>query len=260
MQFLSYGWLKYKIMSELSINTTQNVNINFKAASVGERILASFLDMLIKAAYVIVVFYIFFYLIGLNDTIQTIDNWSATAIVILFFFPVLIYSIALESFFEGQTLGKKLTKIKVVKIDGYQAGFGDYLIRWIFRIVENNMMSGLIGLIAMILSKKVQRLGDMAAGTAVITLKNNVTINSTILEELGSEYVPSYPLVIKLSDNDVRIIKDTFEMARRNSDYETITKLRQKIETVTGIVSNSKIETDFITVILKDYSYYTGNN
>jgi len=45
-------------MSELSINTTQNVNINFKAATVGERMLASFLDTLIKLAYVIVIFYI----------------------------------------------------------------------------------------------------------------------------------------------------------------------------------------------------------
>jgi len=47
-------------MSELTINTTQNVSINFKSAAVGERILASFLDILIKLAYIIVIFYIFF--------------------------------------------------------------------------------------------------------------------------------------------------------------------------------------------------------
>ena len=246
-------------MSELSINTTQNVRINFNAASVGERMLASLLDLLIKAAYVIVVAYIFFYLLGISRLLDHTDMWSGAAIIILFFFPVMIYSVALESFFEGQTLGKKLIKIKVVKIDGYQASFGDYLIRWLFRIVENNMMGGIIGLIAMAMNSKTQRMGDMAAGTAVITLKNDITINSTILEEIGDAYVPIYPLVIKLSDNDMRIIKDTFVIAEKSNDAETIHKLTKKIESVAGIKNQSGNQVDFIKTILKDYNFYTQN-
>ncbi|TGD58154.1 RDD family protein [Flavobacterium humi] len=244
-------------MSELSINTTQNVNINFTAATVGERILASFLDFLIKTAYGIVVFYIFFYWMGLTDKMAQMDYWSNMAIIILFYFPVLIYSITLESIFEGQTFGKKLVKIKVVKIDGYQAGFGDYLIRWIFRAIEKNSIFIVVGLVAMGSNKRTQRIGDIAAGTAVITLKNSITINHTILEELGSEYIPTYPSVIKLSDNDVRIIKDTFEIARTNGDFEIISKLRAKIEEVTGIKNQSKLESDFIRIIIKDYNFYT---
>lgn len=247
-------------MSELSINTTQNVTINFKAASVGERMLASLLDLLIKTAYIIVVTYVFFYLLGVERLLGSMeDMWSRIAIIILFFFPVLIYSVALESIFEGQTIGKKLIKIKVVKIDGYQASFGDYLIRWLFRIVENNLMGGLIGLVAMIVSSKTQRMGDMAAGTAVITLKNNITIDSTILEEIGDAYLPIYPLVIKLSDNDMRIIKDTFLVAEKNNDAETIDKLTKKIESVTGIKNQSGNQIDFIKTILKDYNFYTQN-
>lgn len=246
-------------MSELTINTTQNVNINFASASVGERMLASLLDLIIKVAYVIVVFYVFFYLFGISEKMQTMDSWSEFAIGILFFFPVLIYSLTLESIFEGQTFGKKLLKIKVVKIEGYQAGFGDYLIRWLFRIVENNILGGLIGLIVILVSSKGQRLGDMAAGTAIITLKNNISINITILEDIGNAYVPIYPSVIKLSDNDMRIIKDTYQIAKAKNDYETIKKLREKIEKVTGIKNQSGNETDFIKTILKDYNFYTQN-
>ena len=246
-------------MSELSINTTQNVVINFKAASVGERMFASLLDLLIKAAYIIVIAYIFFYLLGVSRIMDRMDMWSGMAIIILFFFPVLIYSVTLESFFEGQTIGKKLLKIKVVKIDGYQASFGDYLIRWLFRIVENNMLGGLIGLVAMIVNNKTQRMGDMAAGTAVITLKNNITIDSTILEEIGEAYVPIYPLVIKLSDNDMRIIKDTFLVAEKSKDPLTIHNLTRKIESVTGIKNQSENQIDFIKTILKDYNFYTQN-
>lgn len=244
-------------MSELSIFTTQNVVINFKAASVGERMLASLLDLLIKVAYIIVVAYVFFYLLGIGNLLDRVDMWSRMSVIILFFFPVMIYSVTLESIFEGQTIGKKLIKIKVVKIDGYQASFGDYLIRWLFRIVENNMLGGLIGLIAMLVSSKTQRMGDMAAGTAIITLKNNISIDHTILEEIAEDYQPVYPLVIKLSDNDMRIVKDTFQMAEKKGDAETIAKLSKKIESVTGIKNQSSNKIDFIKTVLKDYNFYT---
>jgi uncharacterized RDD family membrane protein YckC len=244
-------------MSELSINTTQNVTINFTAASVGDRMLASFLDLLIKVSYGIVVFYVFFYWLGVSKLVEDLDTWSQMAIVILFFFPIMIYSVTLESIFEGQTIGKKLIKIKVVKLEGYQASFGDYLIRWLFRIIENNMIGGLIGLIAMIVNKKVQRIGDIAAGTAVITLKNDINISHTILEEIGDAYVPVYPLVIKLSDNDMRIIKETFKVAKEKVDYPMMQKLREKIETVSGIKNQSGNDADFIKTVLKDYNFYT---
>ncbi len=63
---------------------------------------------------------------------------------------------------EGQTPGKKLMKIRVVKIDGYQAGFGDYMIRWVFRLIDVSF-AGVVGLISMIVSKNNQRLGDIAS-------------------------------------------------------------------------------------------------
>lgn len=246
-------------MSELSINTTQNVNINFIVASIGDRMLAYFLDMLIKGAYVIFIYFVFFYFLGINKIMDNIDNWSQMAIVILFYFPVMFYSLVFESMLEGQTLGKRVVKIKVVKIEGYQASFGDYLMRWLFRIIDISTNSGVIGLFAMIFSKNTQRLGDMTAGTAVISLKSNITINHTILEEIGNEYVPTYPLVIRLSDNDARIIKETFHSARRNKDHSIMCKLRTKIEEVTDIKNQSGNDEDFIKTILKDYNFYTQN-
>ena len=95
-------------MSELTINTTQNVNINFTAATVGERISASVIDLLIKSAYCIVVYGIFFYYLGINELMDSLDGWAAGAILTLFFFPVMIYSITLESIFEDNRLAKKL--------------------------------------------------------------------------------------------------------------------------------------------------------
>ncbi|MBP6557094.1 MAG: RDD family protein [Flavobacterium sp.] len=246
-------------MSQLSINTTQNVVINFSAASVGERIGAYMLDFLVKAAYFIIIYYVFFSFFQIDRWLYQLDNWSQMAVYMIFFLPIAFYSLVQESLLEGQTLGKRLVKIKVVKIDGYQASFGDYLIRWLFRVIDISLGSGIIGLIAMVVNNKTQRLGDMSAGTAVITLKHKATISSTILEEIGDEYQPKYPLVIKLSDNDARIIKETFHTAMKSSDFVVLNKLTTKIEQVTGIKNELGSTKEFIQIILKDYNYYTQN-
>lgn len=247
-------------MVELQINTTQNVNINFTAASVGERILAWGIDMLIKIAYGIVIYQIMFKVFKIDEFVQGMDNWSQMAIFLVFYLPVIFYSLLFETLLDGQTPGKRILKIKVVKIDGYQATIADFAIRWLFRIVDLNMLSGVVALIAIITSPRNQRLGDMTAGTSVISLKNHVNINHTILENLKADYVPTYPMVIKLSDNDARIIKDTFKTAKKSKDYKTLIKLRSKIVEVLEL-KEVKHNTDheFIDVVLKDYNYYTQN-
>lgn len=245
-------------MTQLSINTTQNVNINFTAASVGDRILGQLLDSLVKIAYGITVYFIV-QIFSLQNLFDGLDQWSIIAIISVIGLPVMFYSLIQESLWEGQTIGKKLMKMKVIKLDGYQAGFGDYLIRWLFRLIEISIGNGVIGLIAIVSSSKNQRLGDMAAGTAIISLKNNININHTIIQDINSDYLPTYPLVIKLSDNDVRIVKETFETAVLQKDFVTLSKLANKISTVTGIKNTSGTDTDFIRVVLKDYNFYTQN-
>ena len=245
-------------MTQLSINTTQNVNINFTAASVGDRILGQLLDLLVKIAYGITIFFIV-QIFGLESLFDGLDQWSIIAIISLIGLPVMFYSLIQESLWEGQTIGKKIMKMKVIKLDGYQASFGDYLIRWLFRLIEISIGNGVIGLIAIVASSKNQRLGDMAAGTAIISLKNNININHTIIQDINSDYLPTYPLIIKLSDNDVRIVKETFETAVKQKDFVTLSKLANKISSVTGIKNTSGTDSDFIKVVLKDYNFYTQN-
>lgn len=243
-------------MSELSITTTQNVDINFKAASEGDRVLAYLLDLVIWIAYYFVLDKVFD-ATGFSDYISSMDMWSAIAIQTFFSLPVFLYKLLFETFMDGQTPGKRILKIRVIKIDGYQAGFGEYMMRWLFGLIEAMPPFIFVGLIAMVISKKNQRLGDMAAGTAVISLKNNISIDHTILKEINDSYVPVYPLVIKLTDNDVRIIKETYESSLRATDFDMIARLQTKIEDVTGIKSVSANATAFVDTVLNDYNYYT---
>jgi uncharacterized RDD family membrane protein YckC len=236
-------------MSELQINTTQNVKIKFNAAGAGERLLAFIIDLAIIVGYWLLMDSV----IGLFGEME---YWERKGFEVVFFFPITIYTLVLESFLNGQTLGKRVLNIKVVKIDGYQASFSDDAVRWFFRIADVFFFG--LGFFVMLFNNKTQRLGDMAAGTAVIGLKDSVTMGHTILENLRDDYKPTYPNVIKLSDNDARIIKDTFISAKALNDYATMKKLKDKLIEVVGI-KEVKQQTDrgFIEVIMKDYNYYT---
>ncbi len=243
-------------MAEISINTTQNVNINFKIADVGSRLGAYVIDLIMKICYILFINWAVLERLGIDSF--TWDNWSIMSIYIIFYLPVIFYSIIQESLMEGQSIGKKLLSIKVVKIDGYQASFTDYLIRWVFRLVDVTGTFCAAGGISILISKIHQRIGDIAAGTAVISLSNNINISHTILEEIAQDYVPLYPNVVRFSDNDMRIIKETFVSARKNNDYITLQKLINKIEEVSGIKREGN-EVTFITRVIKDYNYYTGD-
>ena len=96
-------------MSELQINTNKNVKIMFNAAGAGERLLAFLIDTAIKIGYMLV----------LNWTVGAFDNmdeWSQIGINTILSFPVMFYTLALESLLQGQTIGKRVMKIKVVNM------------------------------------------------------------------------------------------------------------------------------------------------
>ncbi|MEN1784865.1 MAG: RDD family protein [Bacteroidota bacterium] len=249
-------------MAEIQITTTQNVTINFKAAEIGERILAYFIDFAIKMAYLFFISLVFGLfsesLISYIDNNFDADPWSIMAVIIVIGAPIFFYTIVSETLLMGQTLGKKVVNIRVVKIDGYRASFLDYFIRWVMRFVDINIFSGVVALVAMGSSKNHQRLGGMASGTAVINLKNKVGINHTILQEVSEDYKPTYLSVIKLSDNDVRIIKENFVRARAKKDHKTLLILKQKIIDVIGEEPLDGVTTEnFISCIIKDYNHFT---
>lgn len=248
-------------MNQIAINTSQNVNIDFALASIGDRMVAFIIDTLIKALYLFITYYVLD-LFGFSRYIMKLDSWSGMAINIMISLPVIFYTLFFESSWEGQTPGKKVRKIKVVKIDGYQASFGDYLIRWVFNLIDIYLDSGIVGLTSMIISKDNQRLGNMASGTAVISLKNNVKISSTILEELKEDYVPIFPQVIALSDNDMRIIKENFNNAVKIGDNDIISKLSEKVKSILKLETYPQdlTEKQFISVVIKDYNFYTGKD
>lgn len=245
-------------MSKLYITTTQNVPLFFITASVGERMLGYIIDMIVKASYIISIYYLFKYL-GLSDLFNKLETWSQMALFLAIYSPVAFYSLVSESLMEGRTLGKMLVKTRVVKIDGYQATFTDYFTRWIFRLVDIDM--GFVpGVLSLLLTRHTQRLGDLAAGTAVISEKSKYNLSHTILADISGDYQPyfSRAQMLLFNDNDMRIIKENALDAIHNRDMALMGKLTSKIEEVIRIKHKFPTQEKFIEKVIEDYNYYTG--
>ncbi|MGB5819438.1 MAG: RDD family protein [Saonia sp.] len=238
-------------MSNLQINTTQNVNLDYKIVSIGERILAFFIDGFILYLYAI--------LVGLiGDAIGYMyeDGWTQRGLMGLIFLPAMSYSLWMHSLFNGRTVGKMLLKMRVVRADGTPVHWSNYLVRWLLRLVDIWIFWGSVGLLTILFSDRRQRLGDAAAGTVVISTKNNTKVSHTILEEVAETYEPKFTNVTLLTDKDVRLIKDTYLIAKKSNDFKTMKVLRDKVE---GILQTKSelYDKQYLDTVLKDYNFYT---
>lgn len=240
-------------MSKLAINTAQNVNLDYKLIGLGERVVAFLIDGLILTAYMTIVEN----LVAVSEIFDA-DGWTQIGFLSLFLLPAFFYSLLCHVIFGGQTVGKMIMKIKVVRFDGSPTQWYNFLVRWMLRIIDIWMFFASIGVLSILLSEKKQRVGDAAAGTVVISVKKKHKITSTILEDITDDYEPTFTTVTQLSDKDVRTIKEAFIIAKKNNDFKTLTLLKTKICDVLQI-ETELYDKEFIDIILKDYNYYTQN-
>lgn len=240
-------------MGKLAINTAQNVNLDYKLIGLGERMVAFLIDGIILLTYITIMEN----LVDLSQIFDA-DGWTRRGFLGLFMLPAFFYSVLCHTMFGGQTVGKMILKIKVVRVDGAPVEWYNLLVRWMLRIVDIWIFSPSIGILSILLSDKKQRVGDAAAGTVVISVKKKHKISSTILEEISDDYQPVFSNVTQLTDKDVRIIKDAFNISKKNNDFKTLTMLKTKICNTLGIESKL-YDVQFIDTILKDYNYYTQN-
>jgi uncharacterized RDD family membrane protein YckC len=242
-------------MERIAIETTQNVDIEYEVASVGERIVATIIDLLIMGGYGITISFIAG-LVGYSMR----DNMPGFYVVIfLLSLPILFYTVLFEIFLNGQTPGKSAMRIKVMRTDGRQPDIGNYLMRWMLRIIDIWLDFGVVAIVTVVINGQGQRLGDIAAGTLVIKLKAKQAISNTAFEKVEEAYIPVFPEAIKLTDRDASTIKQVLRMTV--SDTEEIAllegKLAEKLKEVLGVQS-SLSDRQFLQTVLKDYNHTSG--
>lgn len=246
-------------MDGIKVTTTQNVELEYEAAGIGYRLIAALLDIVFMMVYGGIILLILVFTGGLTRSLFSGDDYLLSTLAIIAMIPILLYHFLSESLMNGQSLGKKIMGIRVVKLDGSQPGISSYLLRSVFRIIDIHIANGLVAIISIPISEKSQRLGDMAAGTTVVRKDSRTSLRETILYRQIPDYKIVFSQVSLLSDHDVAIIKEILEHSMRNQKPQNLKLLADKVKAKMG-VSVSWKDQDFLNTVLLDYSHYQFSN
>ncbi len=172
----------------LILETPENIRFGYDVADIGSRFLAILIDTLIQLA---LYFFLFVGIAILAPQIEVVDlprpvsDGLVVAFILIIFLIQFGYFLFLEIIMNGQTPGKRLFRLRVVNESGYPLSPLGSIIRNIVRIIDFFPFAYGIGVITMFLNRRARRLGDFAAGTLVVKMRDEVKLSS-ILPAPGS--------------------------------------------------------------------------
>lgn len=232
-------------MKVVEFQNTQGVEVQYICADLFERILAFMIDNAILNVILII------YLVTRDD----IEDRFLFYWKLLISVPM-IYHFLIEQFNNGQSLGKMIIGIKVVRVDGMPVQTNDLLLRGLFRFVEFGLTSGVLAAVFCGVTPRSQRLGDVLADTTVIKVKQRKTGLKRVLSLTKlSKHKPKYLKQALFSEEQMLLIKEVHD---RVSNYpsaankELQENLAHTVAATIGIKTpkNHKL---FLTQVVKDY-------
>lgn len=236
-------------MQTIKITTSQNIEIDYEVAGLGERIVARIIDfgifILILIAGVA--------LAALSGSVMqrvTFFGYAFIGLYIVWLLGLVFYDLVCEVFLNGQSVGKRIMKIKVISLDGARPSFGQYVIRWLFRIVDFLITFQLAGLISVIFTKNKQRIGDLAAGTTLVTTHPRTNVDQIAFEPVTTDYIPVFKEVNQLADRDVVLIHEVIQ----SRNQVLIRQMANQIKTHLSISSKFD-DLYFLETVVKDYNF-----
>ena len=196
-----------QIDSMIDIVTPENISFRYQVAGPFRRFSAFVIDFVLRAA---VIFALWFVILIFGAPFGG-GYFAATVVIVTLFVSEWFYGGLLETYWNGQTVGKRMMSIRVLSTNGQPIDGMQGIMRNILRLpdiwpvvylqFDNEtpffMATGLIGLIVPLLNSRYQRLGDLVCGTMVVVEEKGWLAGIVSLEDprvplLAAEIPPNF--------------------------------------------------------------------
>jgi uncharacterized RDD family membrane protein YckC len=211
----------------LTIATPEQIDLHYNVAGLGSRFVAILLDQLIIAAAYFVLGIVAFAVlaaVGVNKRLDALGVWFLAALIFVGFVIFWGYFALFEALWHGQTPGKRVMQLRVIKDSGRQITLFEALARNLLRFIDYFPSFYLTGVITMLCNKRNKRLGDFVAGTLVVherteeqpllfqSSMNLVTLSNTVNEPWREQTPSMFPAdaIARLDGQDLLVIETFF--------------------------------------------------
>lgn len=238
-------------METITVHTTQNIGIDYEIGGLGERILARLIDFAIFIPFVI---------LGACFS-SVLSSTGLGAYFIILFILFVFYDLFCEAFFNGQSFGKRVMKIRVISLDGGRPKFSQYLLRWLFRMVDFTITwPGVVALVTAVMTENSQRVGDIVAGTALIKTTARTTMHNLTYVKTDDDYQPVFTQAVRLTDSDMSLMHEVMENYYKTGNSVIVYNLADKLRDHLAISMPPNMNSmQFLQTLLKDYSHISAH-
>ena len=242
-------------MQTIKITTSQNIDIDYEVAGLGERILARLIDM----GIFFVLFFLGLFLGGMAGIYSQSESMIVIAIV-TFLVIFAFYDLGFEIFMNGQSIGRRIMKIRVISLNGSQPNVGQYILRWLFRIVDFALIEpGLVALVIAAVSEKPQRLGDIVAGTMLIRTTPRTKMSNIVFMPVYEGYQPVFPVASQLNDRDIELIHEVINSYQKTGNNVVVYNMAQRVKEHLNVAQPQGMnDMLFLQTIIKDYNHISA--
>ena len=207
---------------KLTIETPEQIPLEFPLAGIGSRFLAIAMDMLLQGlGFLLIIFIAELLLPTAARFTPRAWTWAAAVFFLVGFVLYSGYYALFEIFWNGQTPGKRLVRIRVIGDSGRPISVYEAVTRNLLRIVDQLPGLYVVGIISIFLTARNKRLGDIVAGTVVVHEK--------AMHEVQPDFAAGAPGAPVTASPGVQISADELELIERflQRRYDLSPEVRQ---------------------------------
>jgi uncharacterized RDD family membrane protein YckC len=211
-----------RFFNRITLQTPESVELEFTLAGIGSRLLALLIDYFLWSITLLILLFIwiifsyqFIDILSQNLTSNQIQQWL-TALYILINFAVYVgYFVFFETLWQGQTPGKRIANIRVIRDDGRSVRLPQATLRALLRPVDDILF---LGMLLIILTPREKRLGDFLAGTVVVCEETTTKSADFPISEPAQNLAPKLMEVANISallPDDFAIIREYLQRRKK---------------------------------------------